>query len=303
MNKRLIGVLAFAFLISAGASVVLYRLLSARISSSATGTGQPIVVAARNLEVGTLIREMDLRVMSWNGPPPAQAVASAELAVGRGVIAAIYDNEPVLENRLAPKGAGGGMAATIPIGMRAVAVRVDDVTGLAGFVTPGLRVDVLVLGTPPGVDSQHNGTMSRTLLQNMEVLSAGQQIQKDVEGKPIPVPVVNLLATPEQSEILSLANANARIQLILRNPMDKAETDTKGTVLARLFDGRSGPPKFAAPVFAGARSAPRVLAAAPVPAAKPVPPPTSLIVEVLHGTKRMDSKFAEPEREKDKTQD
>src|SRR5256885_950311 len=93
----------------------------------------------------------------------------------------------------------GGLAAMIPRGMRAVAVRVNEVVGVAGFVVAGLNVDVLIAGNRPGGD-KGLGTLSKTLLQNLEVLSAGQDFKKDQEGKPVAVQVVKLLVTPEQAE-------------------------------------------------------------------------------------------------------
>ena len=126
------------------------------------------------------------------------------LALNRGAIANMYEGEPILADRLAAAGSGGGLAAIIPPGMRASAVRVDDVVGLAGFVTPGMRVDVLMSGIPPG-GNPGEGPRVNTLLQNIQVLSAGENLQKDSEGKPHPVQVVNLLVTPEQAEKLTLA--------------------------------------------------------------------------------------------------
>ena len=119
--------------------------------------------------------------------------------------------------------------------MRACAVKVDDVVGVAGFVTPGMRVDVLISGNPPGTTSATEGTQVKTLLQNIEVLSAGVNIQKDGEGKPQQVQVVNLLVTPEQAEALSLASAQTRIQLVLRNPLDTDIAKPPGTAVANLF--------------------------------------------------------------------
>ena len=106
--------------------------------------------------------------------------------------------------------------------MRAVAIRVNDVAGVAGFVTPGMRVDVLISGAPGATNtSAALGMQSKTMLQNLEVLSAGQDFKKDAEGKPITVQVVNLLVTPEQAEMLSLASTQTTIQLVLRNPLDR----------------------------------------------------------------------------------
>ena len=230
MNKRLLSVLVFALAISAIASVVMYRLISSKLAASAKASSVHVAVASHDLPVGTLIKEGDLRVVDWNGPEPKGALVKAADVIGRGVVATIYESEPILDNRLAPKGAGAGLAATIPKGMRAVAVRVNDVVGVAGFVLPGMRVDILIAGTPPGA-ATGLGTQTRTLFQNVEVLSAGQDIQKDSEGKPVNAQVVNLLVTPEQAETLSLASNETRIQLVLRNPLD---TDNVKTPVRRL---------------------------------------------------------------------
>ena len=119
------------------------------------------------------------------------------------------------------------MAATIPPGMRACAVRVNDIVGVAGFVVPGMRVDVIISGIEPGGAAPQCPKV-KTILQNIQVLSAGANIQKDNEGKPIQVPVVNLLVTPEQAEVLSLASNETRIQLVLRNPLDNETAKTPG---------------------------------------------------------------------------
>jgi len=172
------------------------------------------------------------------------------------------------------------------VGMRAVAIRVNDIVGVSGFVTPGQRVDLLIMGLPPAGQSGGNtGTVSKTLLQNIEVLSAGSQIQKDAEGKPIPVPVVNLLVTPEQAEVVSLASNHAQIQLILRNPLDKDDSKTKGAAYTRLF---SENPMSGAGLGATPQNPLRARAMQPPAPPKPVaekkaPEPPPLVVEILHG--------------------
>lgn len=165
--------------------------------------------------------------------------------------------------------------------MRAVAVRVNDVVGVAGFVVPGMKVDILISGIPPGGSA--GGPRVKTLLQNIVVLSAATNIQKDPEGKPLPVPVVNLLVTPEQAEILSLASNETRIQLILRNPLDNEPSKTSGVALGGLFSGEK-----AAPV-AHARPAPKPMAAPPAAVPAPLKP---FSIEVLNGPRRTEVKFA-----------
>src|SRR5690242_1528927 len=241
MNKRFLSVLAFAIAISGLATFLIYRLVVDRFTASAHPQVSTVLVASRNLEIGALIRDGDMKAADWSGPVPAQAISKKEDLIGRGVIANIYAGEPILETRLATRGAGAGMAATIPKGKRAVAVRVNEVVGVAGFVVPGMRVDVLINGSPPGA-SANTGTQTKTILQNIEVLSAGQNIQKDAEGKPVSVQVVNLLVTPEQAETLSLASNDTRILLVLRNPIVTEESKTHGTSVANLFAGSKKSP-------------------------------------------------------------
>jgi pilus assembly protein CpaB len=286
MNQRLFSVLIFAFVVSAGASLLLYRLIASRVTANAKQPTAQVIVAARNLDLGTLIRESDLKMGDWSGGLPRGALLRKEDVVGRGVMAAIYDGEPILENRLAPKGAGAGLAATIPAGMRAFAVRVNEVVGVAGFVVPGMRVDILISGNPPGAAS-NAGMVSKTLLQNIEVLSAGQAFQKDPEGKPASVQVVNLLVTPEQAEVLSLASNETRIQLVLRNPLDTQTAKTPGIALASLFSGQKPAEPAPAP-----RPRPVARVKAPPPVfVEPPKPAGPVMVEVINGAKRSESKF------------
>ncbi len=287
MKNRLILVLVFALVVSAGASVLIYKLVAAQLASHANQPTNHVLVASRNLVAGDLIKEGDVTVANWGGAIPQGAIQKPEDAIGRGVIEPIYAGEPIVESRIAARGAGAGLAAIIPAGMRAVAVRVNDVAGVAGFVTPGMRVDILVAGNPPGGSSI--GTQTNVLLQNLEVLSAGQDIQKDAEGKPVSVPVVNLLVTPEQAEVLGLASNEARIQMVLRNPTDKEQTKTRPTALAYLFNGVDGMPGREEPKKAAVRAVPRRVIQ-PVKAAAP-PPVIPITVEVIQGTQRTEAKF------------
>jgi pilus assembly protein CpaB len=175
--------------------------------------------------------------------------------------------------------------------MRAFTVKVNEVVGVAGFAVAGMHVDVLVAGTPPGVTMA--GTISRTLLQNVTVLSAGQNYQKDAEGKPEVVQVVNLLVTPAQAEILNLATSE-RIQLVLRNPADNAITQTSGAATANLFEGgvihtsglafsSEAGSSLAAASRPRRKPTPAAVAVPALPAMLPAPPPPPSIVEVISG--------------------
>lgn len=274
MNKAFIKVLLFAFVVAGLATVLVYRLVSVGPGDASKPATAQLFVAAHNLGVGALVRDADLTLAPWAGPVPPGSFTKKEDVVGRGVMSSIYQGEPILDTRLASKGAGGGLAATIPPGMRAVGVRVNDIIGVSGFVVPGMRVDVLISGTAPG-SAANIGKESKTLLQNIEVLSAGPNIQKDNEGKPISVPVVNLLVTPDQAEILTLASSETTIQLVLRNPLDKETVKTPGTALASLFSG--------AKTVQAEAPKPRLVRAVRVVAAKPLPEKQPWIVEVIQG--------------------
>lgn len=240
MNRRSLSVLFGALVISGAASYLVYRLSLGIRSPARPLPASLVVVAARDLETGTLLRDSDLTVARWAGPLPKGIASQKAAMLNRGVVSTIYQGEPVIESRLAPAGSGGGLAATIPAGMRACAVRVNEVVGVAGFVTPGMRVDVLITGIPPGA-SAAGGPSVRTLLQNLQVLSAGPNIEKDKEGKPVQVQVVNLLVDPHQAEILSLAGNETRIQLVLRNPMDTEFTSPPGISISDLFAAPGAP--------------------------------------------------------------
>jgi pilus assembly protein CpaB len=238
MNRRLISVLLFALVVASLTSYVLYRLILVRVQAQGQGrtvATNRLVVAKRDIPLGSFIQDADLDEVAWGAPIPEEALKTRQDIIGRGVVATIYQNEPFLLGRLAPKGAGAGLAATIPVGMRAVALRVNEVVGLAGFVVPGMRVDVLMAGNAPNADQARLGTLCRTILQNIAVLSAGQKIDKTNDGKPETAQVVNLLVTPTQAEILNLAMSETKVQLVLRNPLDNQSETPPGTSIAGLF--------------------------------------------------------------------
>jgi pilus assembly protein CpaB len=290
MNKRFLGVLTFAFLVAAGASLVLYKVIARPTPTIAGPALAQVALATKDLDVGAVLKEYDVKVASWPGAVPLGATSQVKDIIGRGVITAIFAKEPIIASRLAPKGAGGGMAAMIPPGMRAVAVRVNEVVGVAGFVVPGTHVDILISGNTPGGNSSL-GTLTQTLLQNIEVLSAGQDFKKDAEGKPIMVQVVNMLVTPTQAEQLSLAASQTAIQLVLRNPLDHEIAKTPGTALQHLFTGG----KMQRPPDPSPSPRPQRAAAAPIPmraAAAPAPPKEiPFVMEIISGPTKREQKF------------
>jgi pilus assembly protein CpaB len=191
-----------------------------------------LAVAARDLPMGAILRTEDVRLLDWPSDvlPLGYAGSAADL-VGRGLTTPLRANEPILSSKLADREAGGGLPILIPEGMRAVSVKVDEVVQVAGFVTAGTRVDVLVTLSADGP------AQTRTILQNIQALAAGQTIQRDMEGKPQSVSVITLLVTPEQGERLALAASEGRIQLALRNLMDAQEVRTTGARVGALVEG------------------------------------------------------------------
>lgn len=279
MNRRLLVILLSAFVIAAISTFIVWRMVGARLSVAARPQTTSIVAAAKDIKLGMILAPADLTTLEVVGQVPQGAILDKKNAIGRGVIANIYSGEPILDSRLAPLGSGGGLAATIKEGMRACAIRVDEVVGVAGFVTPGMRVDVLVSGVPPSQGSANQQTETRTLLQNIEVLSAGQDIQKDAEGKPQSVQVVNLLVTPEQAQILALASNQMKIQLVLRNPLDTSTVAVPETAMTNLFGGQKAPQ-------------PKPTSTAPRKAKAAAPPPFT--ITVLNGTSKSEEKFNTP---------
>jgi pilus assembly protein CpaB len=229
------------FAIVVGLSLIWAFLVSAAFYRVAGSGGRPsrgpqpqksVVVAVAPLPIGTVIKPVSVKL---SGVPegffPNGGFSRIEDVLERSVISPIQPEEPIVEARIAARGSGGGLAPLIPPGLRAIAVRVNDVVGVAGFVLPGMRVDVLVTGLPPG----HEGMMTSTVLQNITVLSAGQTTQADAKSQSIITPVVTLLVTPAQAEALTLANNEGKIQLILRNSSDQQVAATAGRELRELY--------------------------------------------------------------------
>jgi pilus assembly protein CpaB len=282
MDRRFLTVLGVSLLFALVISSVFYQMTAraggTKKSSEPTDL-KDIVLAARPLAVGTTVKPADIKLgkIASNSFPKG-AFAKPEEVIDRPLISNILMDEPVLEGRLAARGSGIGLAPVIPVGMRAVTLRVNDVTGIAGFVLPGMRVDVLVTGHPPNSDSSVTATPVQ--LQNLLVLSAGTVMQPDARGQAMPAQTVTLLGTPEQAETLTLASSDARIQLVLRNGSDQTIEKTPGHDIAELYGERSHK-KADNPAPPRPRSRPVVVAAAPPP---PPPPPDQIVV--IRGTQK-----------------
>src|SRR5499427_2148350 len=232
---------------------------------------KPVVVAASDLDIGAEIQRDDIRVVDWpQGAVPANVISDPQEVIGRGIIVPMVQNEPFLPMKLSSKDGGGGLPPAIPPGLRAVSVKVNEVIGVAGYVLPGTRVDVVATMSPT---QQPTDTMSKVILTNVQVLAAGTKIQRDTErGKPIAVTVVTLLVDPVEAEKLTLAANEGKIQLALRNPLDKSTPVTRGVKPAVLLGAPASMPR---PVAVG-KVAKQTL---------PPPTPVDNTVEIIRGEK------------------
>ncbi len=291
MDRRFLTVLGVSLVFALVVSSVFYQM-TARSSGTprkaeVTDT-RDLVVTTRPLAVGGQVKPADVKITKIaTSAFPKGAYSKVEEVLDRAVISNILMEEPIVEGRLAPKGSGLGLAPTIPPGMRAVTVRVNDVAGVAGFVLPGMHVDVLVTGRPPSGD----GDITTTCLQNVTVLAAAQTLQADGRGQAINAPTVTLLATPEQAETLTLANSDGHIQLVLRNSSDQDIAKTTGRNIAELYSTavRPAPKAVAAPAPKPRPKPVEVTAVAPPPPppppAAPAPQPPDQVV-MIRGTQR-----------------
>jgi pilus assembly protein CpaB len=285
MKRRLITVVLFAVVAAALSSALVYRMISGASQRSTGSATTPVLVAARDLDAGTLVGDADVRPVEWPVGDGSHWIAKRSDLIGKALLSPVAKDEPFAESRLAPKGAGAGVASRIPPGMRVVAVHVDELTGLSRFILVGMHVDVISTGASQAQNSQ--GMVSRTILQNIEVFSTGQSADRDAKEKTAAPPVFNLLVTPQQAETLSLAVAQNRIALVLRNPLDKS------SFLSEVVPDVH-PPKIPFP------KVPAKIVKAPAPVIKPEPekkaalaePPPVPTVEVIHGTKRTVSAVA-----------
>ena len=278
--------LFWAFLVSS----VFYRLVRGPEAEAGHSRNQKsLVVATRPLPLGDTITRDSVRTREVPDDLfPKGAFSKVEDVLDRPVISPILPDEPVMETRLAGRGAGLGLAPMIPDGMRAIAVRVNDVVGVAGFILPGMHVDVLSTGSVPG----RGDMVTRTVLENIAVLSVGQTIQVDAKSQAINAAVVTLLVNPSEAEALALANSEGRIQLALRNSADSKSSHSPGRQLHELFAGGTDPPA-AAPASRQSPAAPAMhsvpaeqsaLAHVLAPAVPAADPPQSMVM--IRGSKK-----------------
>ncbi len=277
MNRTrllLIGFVALA--LGAFVSLTVYRALKAGAGSN-TPPSTDVVIAASDLQVGAKVEDTDVKIVHFPaGDLPPNCFHLKKSVIGRGVVLPIGKGEFFLPSKLAGENAGSGLPALIPPGMRAVSVRVNEVIGVAGFVLPGTRVDVLLTGNPSGAAEQQ----TTTVLENVAVIANGQKLERNSAGGPLMAPVITLLVSPDDAQRLTLASTQGKIQLALRNPLDTKQAELASVKTEALY-----------------RNASTQIPAAPRPKPKravidaPPPLPTVYTVEVIRGDKKDVTKF------------
>jgi pilus assembly protein CpaB len=278
-SHRTLVVVAIAVVFAALASFGVYRAVERIPVREVPVAHHSAVVAKRPLPLGTLITKEDVKLVPWpSSDPMPGGFQQVEQVVDRGLIVPVLENEPLSESKLAAAEAGAGLPPTIPAGMRAISVKVNEVIGVAGFTVPGTRVDVLAM-----VRSNQD-SMSRIVVSNVLVLTSGTRYDQEEsrkDGKPIRTTVVTLAVTPADAERIALAAGEGQIILALRNPLDIDPTQTTGVKMAALMTGTSQNPAPAPVARPGTAKKP---AAAPAPA--PVPAPRLYTVEAIRASKR-----------------
>ena len=282
-NARLALVLIVALAAAGAASFGVYRVVSSMPVREVEVASLEAVVAARHIPVGTIVTRDHLKLVPWPSRHPVPgSFTRIDAVLNRGAVVDVAENEPLTEAKLAPLGSGGGLPPTIPEGMRAISVKTNEVVGVAGFVVPGTRVDVLVIVGENGDDEE---PISRAVVSNAQVLTAGTRFDQEkarAEGTPIPATVVTLLVTPQDAERISLAATEGEIMLTLRNPLDVAPTATNGVRMANLLAAPG--PHVEVKRLEGRRVV--KVKAPPPPPAQAAPAPKIYTVETIRAAKR-----------------
>lgn len=229
-SRRNLQALVAALVLSAGCTLLLGRGLSRRAATQQSRMRQ-YLTATKAIEPGEVLRASDLQALPWPSTDPVSgAIDQADDIIGRVVLYPLAPGQPVLERQLAVAGSGPGLASKIPNGMRAIALKSDEIVGVAGFLTPGSHVDILVTYRSDGAIEP----IAATVLQNAEVIAAGQQTEPDPAGKAVSATVVTLLLTPQQAERALLASSQGSIHFVLRNSADAVASTSTAVTLSEL---------------------------------------------------------------------
>lgn len=276
-KKRILGIVAVAFLLALAAGVGAYRFLSekGRVAEAAKLQTLGIAVAVVDIPLGSTINPNQVALSPWpKDLHPKDAFPAVKPVVGRVVLRDFLRGEPIVESKLVPtdKNKGGLLSLKVPPGMRAFSVKVNEVVGVGGFIVPDSRVDVVV--TTAVSPERQQEQVSKTFLQDVLVLAAGQTVEQK-DNKPITVNTVTIAVTPADAEKLALASNDGKIQLVLRHFSDGEKVETPGSEKGTLIGSMRPQTRVAAKkTKAGKKSAPLQVA------------DSSYTVEVIRAGKR-----------------
>ncbi len=275
--RRLISALMFALVGSAIFTFWLSRKL-ARPAASEVVRQQQYVALVKSLEAGETLQKTGLKLIDWPSTSPVEgAFAKVDDVAGRTLLYPVSSGEPINEHQLSAAGSGSGLSTRIPDGMRAISLKTDQIVGVAGFLLPGTHVDVLM--TYRMLNTMN--PVTTTVLQDAQILAAGQKVQPDPEGKATPVDVVTLLVNPVDAERVVLASAQGTVHFVLRNGSDHAHLEEHSAQLSQL-GGIESPVRSAAPMVKMSSLVSRV----PAPqAASPPAAPKPYVVQTITGSK------------------
>ena len=235
MKRNIVPLLGIAVVVAILSTAVFYGLFAGKLrSSSPEALGQPIVVAAKDLERGAVLQASDLKISQFRGTL-AGSYSSTDQLVGATLIAAVKQNEPLFDERVISKaGRPGSPDGSVPAGMRAISVRISESDGLIALLKPGARVDL------QAVQDRNGGPELRTILQNVEIVAVSPQTQP-AGGNRGPVSIVTVLARPDDADVLALADSGTRMRLSLRNPLDTNAGARRSMLLASVFQSNGAP--------------------------------------------------------------
>ena len=209
LKRKLVPLLGIAFVVAILATGVFYGLFVGELKSATTTiANQTILVASKDLSRGKLLEAADLKVSRWQGSEPLNdAFTQAEQIIGKPLLSNVSQNEPITESKISAS--AKNVSPMVPKGMRAVSVRIQESSGLMPFLRPGHKVDVQMVSASNAL---------RTILENVEVLAISNPAS-NVPGSL--VSILSLLVTPAEADRVALADATAKLRLLLRNPLDK----------------------------------------------------------------------------------
>jgi pilus assembly protein CpaB len=293
MNKRFLLALAGAVFFGLLAIIAARYYLQQQASDQRSQEEADVMIATADIPIGTIITAQQVATARYDRKYlPEGVLTKREEVIGRVTVTDISNKMPIISRQLAAPDSPAGLPGVLPVGMRAVSVRVDEASSVAGFALAGNYVDVIVIIQPQANDAR---PVSKVILQNIKVLATGQQMQARNDGKATLANTVTLLVTPAQAERLKLAESEGKLQLSIRNSTDQIAEKTLGATKRDLID-----PQLEARALQGVRRADapaRPATAAPIPPLRqvdikdkekspPGPPRLVIPIELIEGSKR-----------------